>query len=446
MKIVIAGAGDVGTFLAKMLSNANHDITLIDKDEEKLNYINTHFDLLTLNGSVSSVEDLNKANVKKADLFIAVTSMEEVNILAAMLSKKLGAAKTIARIDNREYLRPENKAIFDGMGIDELIYPEILAAREIVASLKQTGTRQLFDFKGGKLTLCAMKLKGNAPVVGLSIKEANKLLDEPNFRAVAITRNSKTLIPNGETVFSEGDLVYIVSNSCGLENALKFAGKKQHAIRNIMIVGGSRIGKRVAKELENTHNIKVIEIDKQKCNELADVLSNTLVINGDGRDMELLSDESIQNMDGFIAVTGNSEANILSCLLAKKMGIKRSIAEVENMDFIHFAENVGIGTLINKKLIAASYIYRFTMKADVSAVKVLTGTDAEVLEFVAKAGSKITKSKIRDLKFPNGATIGGVIRDKDSFIADGNVQIQAEDHVVVFCFPEAIGKVEKMFN
>lgn len=446
MNIIIAGAGEVGTFLAKMLSHANHNITLIDMDEEKLNYINAHFDILTLNGSVSSIADLEKANVRKADLFIAVTNSEEVNLLAGTLSKKLGAKRTFARINNREFITPENRELFLSLGIDELIYPEILASKEILASVKQTGTRQLYEFKGGKLMLCAMKLREGAPVIGKTIKEANDLLDEQSFRTVAITREGETIIPSGKTVVKDDDLVYIVSNACGLTDALKFAGKKQHAVKNIMILGGSRIGKLVSLELQASHNIKIIEIDKEKCTFLADFLNNTLVINGDGRDLELLKDEGIDNMDAFIAVTGSSETNILSCLLAKKMGVKRTIAEVENMDFIHFADNVGIGTLINKKLIAASYIYKFTMKANVSSVKVITGTEAEVLEFVAREDSKITKSEIKNLDFPKDATIGGVIRGKLSFIAMGDTLIMPNDHVIVFCLPQSIRKVEKFFN
>ena len=446
MKIVIAGAGAVGTFLAKMLSSVNHNITIIDKDQEKLDYINSHFDVLTLNGSVSFIQDLKKANVGKADLFIAVTSLEEVNLLSSSLSKNLGAKKTIARINNKEYISAEYNAYFENLGIDELIYPEMLATKEILSSLKQTGTRQLYEFKGGRLILCSMKLRDNASVIGLSIKEANEFIDHRALRAVAITRKGETIIPKGDTVFHSEDLVYLVTNACGLNDALKFAGKKRHAVKNIMLLGGSRIGHKLAKELELNHSIKLIEIDRDKCNVLVDELTNSLVVNGDGRDLELLKDEGIHNMDAFVAVTGSSETNILSCLLAKRMGVKRTIAEVENMDFINFAENVGIGTLINKKLITASYIYRFTMKADVSEVKVLPGTDAEVLEFVAKEGSKITRKKVKDLGFPKNANIGGVIRGKNSFIANGESKILPNDHVLVFCLPEAMNKVEGFFN
>lgn len=446
MDIVISGAGEVGTYLARMLSNEKHNIILIDKDEEKLKVLNSHIDILTLHGSSSSIDDLTAAKVSKSDLFIAVTSSEEVNITSCILSKKLGAKKTIARIDNSEYLAKDNKELFMSLGIDSLIYPEKLAAEETVASLKLSGARQLYEFSDGKLMLFAIKLRDNAPVLGLTLAEAIKTANNYEYRAVAITRDGKTIIPRGDYVFKSGDLVHIVSNPSSTKELMKNAGKKQHQIKNIMILGGSRIGVKSALKLENNNNIKIIEIDKLKCVQMADVLENTLVINGDGRDMDLLTEEGIANMDAFVAVTGNSETNILACLLAKKMGVKRTVAEIENIDYLDLADNVSIGSMINKKLIAASYIYRFTMAANVNHFKVLTSTDAEIIELTAKPNSKITKGMIKDINFPKDANIGGVIRGKESIIASGTTQIEPNDKVVVFTLPSAIRKIEKLFS
>lgn len=446
MKIVIAGAGAVGTHLAKMLSHQDHDIILLDSDEEKLKEIDSHLDLLTIVGSCASLKDLKEANVKKADLFIAVTQSETTNITATILAKKVGALRTIARIDNQEYLVPENKEYLQSLGIDELIYPERLAAKEVISYLSRSGTRQVYEFSGGKLLLYGIKISSKSVIMDKTLAEVSAMTANVDFRAVAIKREDATIIPRGHNRFSRGDLVYVVSKPESIEQVMMLAGKQKYDIKNAMILGGSRIGQKTATELGKKMNLKLLELDKDKSLKLADALPDTLVINGDGRDKELLKEEGIHKMDAFVAVTGNSETNILACLLAKKMGVKRTIAEVENIDYIDLADNIGVGTMINKKLLAASYIYRFTMDADVQHCKWLTVSDAEVMELVAKPGSKITKATLSELDFPDDANIGGIIRGDESLIAMGTTQIQTDDKVVVFTLPSAIKKVEKFFK
>jgi len=446
MKIIIAGAGEVGTHLAKMLSSELHDIIIIDNNEENVKGIDSNLDILTVTGSATSFEILKEANIKKADLLIAVTHSEETNIACAILAKKLGARQTIARVDNPEYIRPVNKNHFTDLGIDYLIYPERIAAKEITGMVGQTGTSEIVDFTGGKLSLYVLKLEENAPVIGKTLTDVTDSIDEFDFRAVAITRNSHTIIPRGLDRFQINDLVYVVTNKAGISNVLKYSGKKKREVKNVMILGGSRIGKRTAQSLENRMNVKLIEKDKTECTLLADELNNTLVINGDGRDVELLKEEGLAKMDTFIAVTGSSEVNLLSCLLAKKMGVKKTIAEIENIDYINVAESMGIDTIINKKLVTASRIFKFTMSAEVSTMKCLTGSDAEVLEFRARANSKITRNRLKDLNFPKEAIVGGIIRGNNSFIAKGDTRIQADDRVVVFAMPAAVKKVETFFN
>ncbi len=445
MKILISGAGEVGNHLAKLFCNEDHDVILMDEDEARLRKAEAHFDLMTVVGSGTSIEDLKDAQVKSCDLFIAVPPYEEVSILSAMLAKKLGAKKTIARINNFEYLLPENKEYFKQLGVDEIIYPEHLGAKEIIASLKQVGTRQMFEFSNGKLLLFALKIRSNAPIANLTLSESARLHDKNEYFTVAINRDGKTIIPRGNDIFQHNDLAYVVTTRLGVPQLLEDAGKTQYEVKNVMILGGSRIGKKVAKELEYQYNIKLIEINREKSARLANFLENTLVINGDGRNLDLLKDEGITKTDAFIAVTSNSEVNILACQLAKKMGVKKTVAEVENMDYIDLAENIGIGTLINKKLIAASHIYRHTLRANVSHVKCLTATDADVLELVAQKGSKITKANLRELALPKDLNIGGIIRGEEAIIANGDTHIQPDDHVVVFALPSAIKKVEKMF-
>ncbi len=446
MRIIIAGAGEVGTHVAKMMCNANHDVILIDDNEDRLRQIDAHFDLMTIVGSVSSIEDLKQANVESCDLFIAVPPYEELSILSAILAKKLGAKVTIARINNYEYLLPESKEFFKQLGVDELIYPEQLAAKEIRTSLKRVGIRQQIDFSEGKLILYAIKIRENAPIINKTLAEVAHFHDQKIYNTVAINREGRTIIPRGNETFRHNDLVYLLTTPEGTSNVMSDCGKEHFDVKNVMILGGSRIGKKVAQRLEDYYNIKLIEIDREKSAKLADSLENTLVISGDGRNLELLKDEGIQKMDAFVAVTANSEVNILACQLAKKMGVKKTVAEVENMDYIDLAENIGIGTLINKKLIAASYIYRYTLKARVSHVKCLTASEAEVIELVASPGSKITKGRLCDLKLPKDVNVGGIIRNERAIIVTGNTEIIPNDKVVIFALPSGIQKIEKMFS
>ncbi len=446
MNIIVAGAGEVGTHLAKMLSIEYHDIVVIDSDTDKLAHLSSSADLLVVEGSATSISALKEANVKKADLFVAVTSSENANILSATLAKRLGAKKVIARIDNNDYLLPNNKEIFLNMGVDSLIYPEKLAAKEVISLLGHTSTTEFVDFSGGKLSLAVMRLEEDAPVIDQTLLQTIKDNQDLEFRAVAIAREGETIIPRGSDQFKVNDLVYVITNQSGVKEMLEYSGKTNIEVHNLMILGGGRIGVRIAYELEKEVNVKIIEKNREESVRLANFFKNALVINGDGRDTELLMQEGLQYMDAFIAVTGNSETNILTCLAAKRMGVKKTIAEVENFDYIKLAESMGIDTVINKKLITASRIFRYTMSTEVSAIKCLTGSDAEVLEFIVKPNSPVTKGKIKDINFPKDAIIGGVVRGDSSHIANGTTEIKAYDRVVVFALPSAINKVGKFFN
>ncbi|HAX95345.1 MAG TPA: Trk system potassium transporter TrkA [Prolixibacteraceae bacterium] len=444
MKVVIAGAGEVGTHLARMLSRENHDIILLDDDPEKLSQISRDVDLLTINGSAHSFVDLKQTGLNKADLFIAVTPYEERNVLACTMASYLGVGRTIARINNSEYLQERYREKLKNLGIHELIYPESLAAKEIVSSVKLTGTRQMIEFSGGKLVLLAIKIRSNAPIVNHTLEELHSRIHD--VIAVAIKREKDTIIPQGKDYIRNNDIVFFVTNRSAQKMVFELAGKELYEIKNIMFLGGSRIAQKTIEKMGDQYRIKVIEIDKERCERLADKFENVLVINGDGRDVDLLKDEGLEKMDAFIATTGSSETNMLSCHLAKMYGIKRTVAEVENFAFMGIAEGMDIGTMINKKLIAASYIYRFTLNAEISTVKCLTASDAEVFEFVAKPGARITQKPIKDLDFPEEAKIGGIVRDNQGYVADGKTQILEGDKVVVFTLPSGIKKLEKFFK
>lgn len=446
MRIIIAGAGEVGTHLAKMLANENHEIILIDREEAFLKPIDSSLDLLTYEGSATSIRLLQDMLRKKTDLFIAVTHSEDTNITASILAKRFGAMKTIARIDNLDYLEHSAVDFFKSIGVDSLIYPELIAAREVLGLLHETGTSEFMEFSGGKLTMFVQRLDENAPVLNKSLREIALTNRTEKYRAVAIKRNDVTIIPRGNEQFQLGDTVFVISTREGIDEMMKTSGKKSFEANSIMILGGSRIGKHVALYMQRTCKVKLIDSDIRKCEELAEILDDTLIINGDGRSVDLLEQEGITRTDAFVAVTGNSETNILACLLAKRMGVRRTIAEVENMEYINLAENTGIDTIINKKISAASRIFRHTTNPNVTQVKYMTGTDAEVLEFLVPEKARITRGTLRSIDFPRDAIVGGGTRDGEPFIATGDTMIKAGDKVVVFTLPSAFDKVSKYFT
>ncbi|HZL08402.1 MAG TPA: Trk system potassium transporter TrkA [Prolixibacteraceae bacterium] len=444
MKIIIAGAGEVGTHLARMLSKENHDIILMDDDPEKLQRISSQIDILAVSGYANSFKDLEEAGVPEADLFIAVTPFEDRNIVACIIAKDLGVKRTVARVNNGEFLNEKNRERITRFGVDEIIYPENLAAKEIVNSIKHVGTREMIEFSDGKLIVMGIKIRKNAPIVNRTLEEISKTHME--ILAVAIIRGKKVFVPHGKDEILNEDIVYFITTKPNKNLVFKLSGKEIFAIKNIMILGGSRIAQKTAEKLGDQYNIKIIEADREQSIRLAGKVRNALIIHGDGRNMDLLKEESLDKMDAFVAVTGNSETNILSCQLAKSFGVKRTIAEIENIDFLNMAEGMGIGSIVNKKLLAASYIYKYTIGASVAQVNCLTASDAEVFEFHVISESKITSKPLCELSFPEDAIVGGIVRGNTGFVATGNTQIKVGDLVVVFSLSSSLIKVEKFFR
>ena len=446
MKIIIGGAGEVGTHLAELLSSEKQDIILMDEDESKLSKMDSNFDLMTVCASPTSIQALKNAGVNDADLFIAVTPEESRNMTACMIATNLGAKKTLARIDNYEYLLPKHKEFFAQAGINSLIYPEMLAAKDIVDAIKMSWIHQWWEFYGGALILIGAKMKETAQILNVPLFE----LGSRNipFHIVAIKRGNETIIPRGDDMIKLNDIVYFTTTKKYIPYIQKIAGKEHYPeVRNVMIMGGSRIAVRTSQYIPEYMQIKIIESDLERCHRLTDMVDDKImIINGDGRDIDLLLEEGIKNTDAFVALTGNSETNILACLAAKRMGVIKTVAEVENIDYISMAESLDIGTVINKKMIAASHIYQMMLDADVSNVKCLTFANADVAEFKVKEGSRITQKAIKDMGLPKGITIGGMIRNGEGMLVTGNTIIQPGDHVVVFCLEKMIKKAEKFFN
>ncbi|HET55944.1 MAG TPA: Trk system potassium transporter TrkA [Ignavibacteria bacterium] len=445
MKMIIAGAGEVGYHLAKQLSMDEHDITIIDIDSSRLEKIGSSLDVLTIAGSSTELSILKAAKVENTDLVVAVTSSEAVNINTAILSKKLGAGKTIARVSNDEYISGDYKDMFKNLGVDNLIYPEDLAAIELVKLVERAVATDVIEFENGLLTLIGLKLDKNAKVIHKSMKDAASEYNAVDFRIVAIHRGFRTIIPSGSDIFLPNDQIFVITNSGGHDKILEIAGKDKTKIDNMMILGGGKIGRKAAKLLEDEINIKIIEKDKEKSVELADFLQRALVIQGDGRDIDLLAQEGIVDMDGFIAVTEDAETNIITCLMAKHLGVTKTIALVDNVDYIPLTQTIGLDSLINKKLITASNISRFIRKASIVSIASLQGIDAEVVEYVVGDNAKVIKAPIRDIKFPKNVILGGYVRNGEGYIAVGNSQLLPGDKVVVVALPDEFSKVEKFF-
>ncbi|MDO6595297.1 Trk system potassium transporter TrkA [Oceanihabitans sp. 2_MG-2023] len=448
MKIIIAGAGEVGFHLAKLLSYESQEITLLDTNKDSLSYADNHLDIKVIKGDATSISILKEANVNQSDLLIAVTASETTNITVCVLAKQLGAKRTIARISNTEFINHKDEVGFTELGIDELISPESLAASEINLLLNQSAFNDSYEFEEGALTMVGLNLSRTASFVGKTVKEAAQLFNEIHFIPIAIQRfgTQYTIIPRGDTQFKEGDNVVFITSEGGGEELCRMTGKSNTEIKNVMILGGSKIGYKTSRDLCNkSFNVKLIEKDKERAFDLADELEKVLVINGDGRNVDLLDEENISDMDAFISVTGNSETNIMSCLVAKSKGVKKTIALVENMDYFELSQSIGIDTLINKKLLAANNIFRYIRKGEVVAMTKLNNMNAELLEFKVKATSEINNKFIKDVGFPRSAIIGGVIRDGKGHIALGSFKIQENDNVVVCCLPRSIKRVEKIF-
>ena len=447
MKIVIGGAGAVGKHLAKLLSKEHQDCTLMDDDGSRLEGLDSDYDIMTMQGSPTSIKDLEAAGVKNADLFVGVTPDESRNMNACIIAHGIGAKKTVARIDNYEYLDPKLKPFFEKLGIDSLIYPEVLAAADIINALKLSWVRQRWDVHGGALVMLGIKLRETCEILNQPIK----LLCGPDdpYHIVALKRGGETIIPGGNDELHNGDLAYFMTTKEYIPYIRKLVGKEHYAdVKNCIIMGGGKATVRVALTVPDYMNVKIIEQDEKRCEKLNTLLSDTdcMVIHGDGRDLGLLVEEGIRNTQAFVALTDNAEANILACLTAKRLGVRKTIALVENLDYVSMAEGLDIGTIINKKTIAASHIYQMMLDADVSNMRSLMLVDSDVAEFTAAEDSPVTKKAVKDLGLPFGVAIGGLVRDGHGMLVNGNSRIQAGDSVMVFSHEHDMKKVEKFFK
>lgn len=447
MKIIIAGASAIGSHLARLLSRSNQDIVLVDEDADKLDAISSEYDLMTLNGSPTEINTLRKADTDESDIFIAVTSNENENITSCVMAKAMGAHKTVAQVENYEYVDSDNEELIRQMGIDNVIYPEKLAADTIVKSLKLSWVRQRWDVYGGSLVMLGIKLRETCEILNQPLR----LLCGPQdpYHVVAIKRGNETIIPGGNDELLLYDIVYFMTTTNYIAYIRKIVGKEHYTdVKNVMIMGGGKTAIRAAKQMPQFISTKIIEIDERRCEYLNEALDNTkvMVIHGDGRDVNLLKEENIKNTQGFVALTGDDEVNILACLTAKKLGVRKTIAMVDNSNYLSMTESLDIGTVVNKKVLAAGSIYQLMLSADVQNIGYLPSVRADVAEFTAQHGSKVTRMKVFELGLPRGCTIGGLVRGKEGMLVSGGTQIQAGDKVVVICYDINLKKIEKFFT
>ena len=446
MKIIIAGAYAIGNYLASLLNRTNEDITIIDDNEEALDNLNSDLDVLTMNASPVSINALREIGTSRADLFIAVTLNQDVNITSCALAKSLGARHTVARVEEYEYAKPQNKDVLQRMGVDSVIYPELLAAQDIINGLKMSWVRQRWDVHGGALVMLGVKLRETCTILDRPMREICGP-DDP-YHIVAIKRAGETIIPGGNDCLQMYDLAYFMTTKQYIPYIRKIVGKEHYVdVKNVMIMGGGATAVRTVKTMPSYMDVKIIETDEQRCERLNALLEDekALIINGDGRDLSLLIEEGIKNTQAFVALTGNAETNILACLTAKRMGVRKTVAMVENIDYVSMAESLDIGTIINKKSIAASHIYQMMLDANVHNVRFLMTANADVAEFIPSEGSKVTQKPVKDLGLPVGMTIGGLVRDGVGLLVSGNTMIQPGDSVMVFCHNVNMKKIEKFF-
>lgn len=447
MKIIIGGAGAVGTHLAQLLSKEKQDIVLMDEHEERLRNLSSNFNFQTMIASPSSIAAQKEAGVADADLFIGVTPDEATNMTCCMIASNLGCKKTVARIDNYEYLDPKNKEFFRYLGINSLVYPEMLAAREIANALKACWIRQWWEVGSGDLVMIGVKMRNSAKILNTPLKDLGG--SELPYHIVAIKRGDDTIIPNGMHQILENDLVFFMANRKNLQEIQVVCGKEHYPeIKNVLIVGGGRIAVRMANLLPSHIHATIIEKDEKRSERISDLLaknSNIQTIKGDGRNLSAIEEIHTQNYQAFVALTGNAETNVLACLAAKKVGIGKTIAQVENNEYMKMAEDLDISTIINKKNIAASSIYQRLLATDVDNMKTLELANADVAELTVGPDARITKKAVKDLGLPKGITIGGMVRNGVGMLVQGNTQLQEGDHVVIFCLSNMLKNLERYF-
>jgi trk system potassium uptake protein TrkA len=446
MRILIVGAGDIGFQLAKQLSQEKHDITIVDKDDQKVRRAQEQLDVLVVEGRGESMKVLEEVDIKNVDVVAALTDNDGVNLLACMLAKRAGAGAAIARVRNPELADPDYPVKAGDFGVDLIIQPERETAEAIVRLVRQSSATDVFVFAGGKVEVLGIRLENSSPLLGIRLLDLSRRYGDPPMRVVAVARFEETLIPKGQDKLLAGDQIFVICDPGYVPELLKLSGKADVRVENVMILGGGLIGQFVASMLEKSARVKVIESSEGKSEAIADILPRALIIHGDGTDIDLLAAEGIVDMEAFIAVTGDDETNIITTLVARHMKVPRTIALVNKVEYLPITSKIGMDAVVSKQLLTVNAVQRYIQRQQVASIASLPGIRANLIEYIAKEDSKITRKPLKDVRFPAGAIAGAVLHEERLVIPKGDTRVEPGDKVVVFSLPQALDEVERLFQ
>ncbi len=445
MKIIIVGAGEVGYHIASRLSGENKDVVVIDKNKDALRRVSENLDVQTIEGYGSSPAILEQANIKAADILLAVTDSDETNLVASLFTNILSPVTiTLARIRSEEYLVHQEVLRKEPYSIDMIINPEVEVVKMVERLLQVPGAIDVGEFAEGRIKIIGLRLGANCPVSGTKLIDLRKKTGNRKILVTAIIRDDKLIIPSGDDQLLERDVVYFVSEENDLKGALEIFGKKAEPCRRVLLIGGGNLGLKLAKALERLSiHTKLIEKDVDRCRDLAGQLDKVVVLQGDGSDQGLLQEENVQGMDVVITLTGDEETNILTSLLAKQMGAQKTVTRINRFSYFPLVSAVGLEHIVSPRLAAINTMLQYLRRGQVLSAMALKGEEGEVLEAVALETSDVVGKPLREVPFPKGALVVAIMRGDEVFIPRGDSVIQPHDRIIIFSTRQSIPRVEK---
>ncbi len=447
MRIVIIGVGEVGFHVAKALSQEDHDIIVMDLDPAKCKRATQNLDVIVVEGNGASPRNLSKANVQDADYVLCLTRVDEVNLIASQQAHELGAKKIIARLRNQQYTTRDSIIKPEKFGIDLVIHPEKEACNEIVQLVRHSYATQVMDFEGGRMQMIGIRLEGNCPIIGKTVRDFCEEERDFKFGIITVLRNGESHVPWSDFEFKDCDTAYFIVKTERLESLMYILGKDAAKTNSIIILGGSKIGRSVAKELENEMSVRLIDNRRDKAEWLAATLKESMVLYGDGTDVEFLKAENIQDADSFIAVTESEQTNLLSGMLAHHLGVKQTVIHVTTTEYIPIVQEIGLGAVLSKNMSTVNSILRFIASDQTEkSVTTFDEIDVDVIEFSPEPGSKVTKAPLSEIKFPEDSIVGMTNHHGHLAIARGSTLLTDEDTVLVFAKSKAVKSLRKLFE
>ncbi|MEM1270717.1 MAG: Trk system potassium transporter TrkA [Bacteroidota bacterium] len=448
MRILVLGAGEVGREVARLLSSEDHDVTVVDQEAEALTFISSRLDVLTVQGNGTSVDVLREAGIEETDMMIAVTSVDEVNIIACMMAARMGVETTIARIRSGDFTGRGSVLKATDLGISLVIHPEESTANDIVRLLRRASATDVLQLADGRMLLMGLRVMPESSIVGRRLSELDEVMPDFAFRIAGISRGIRTILPRGNERVVQNDQIFLLAASEDCSRIVREMGHREAQIRDVMIFGGSSVGANAAHQLSQNRKmrVKLIEPDRERAEHLAEQLPDVLVIHGAASDLDIAVAEGIAEMDAFVAIRDDEASNLVSCLMAKHLGVHKTVALLSNAAYVPISQRIGIDAAVNMKLSVSKEILRFLRGNHVLSVATVHGLNAEVLELRAEAGSKVTKSPLRKLSIPHGVLLGARVSDHEIEIATGETQVEAGDRVIVFALPKRVKEIEKMFS